>query len=73
MLLFLLIGLIASAIITKLLEPVPALHFLTNSAEISWEPKADLNIVKYDLSLQVRLNLISILGLIAAIWSYRKL
>lgn len=73
MLIFLLIGLIAAAIVSQLMEPVPALKFLIKPAEISWHPKADLQILKYDLEFQVKLNLISILGLIAAIWCYRKL
>ncbi|WJH37407.1 DUF4321 domain-containing protein [Paenibacillus sp. CC-CFT747] len=46
---------------------------MTKSAEISWEPRADLHIIKYSLALQIRLNLISILGIVAAFWIYRKL
>jgi hypothetical protein len=70
---FLILGLLAGTIIAQLLTPVQALSFLTKSTEISWWPKADLQIVKYDLHFQVKLNLISIFGLIAAIWIYRKL
>jgi hypothetical protein len=70
---FLLAGLLAGAIVGQLLSSVPALSFLTTSAQITWEPKADLVVLKYDLSFQVKLNLISILGLVAAIWAYRKL
>lgn len=70
---FLLVGLIAGAIVTQLLAPVPALSFLTRSAEIVWEPKADLQILKYDVVLEIRLNLISIVAIAAAIWIHRKL
>lgn len=70
---FLLIGVIAAAIVTQLLAPVPALSFLTKSAQINWHPSADLQIVKYDLNFVVRLNLISIIGLILAYLLYRKL
>lgn len=73
LIIFLLIGFMAGAIATRVLEPVPALKFLTESAEISWHPKADLHMLQYDLAFQVRLNLISILGLVASIWIYRKL
>lgn len=73
LLLFLLIGLIAGTIVSQLLAPVPSLSFLTKSADISWHPKADLQIIKYDFYIQVKLNLISILGLICSIWIYRKL
>ena len=71
--LFLLLGLLAGSIIAQLLEPVKALSFLTKSAQLIWQPKADLQILKYDLYFQVKLNLIGILGLIFAIWIYRKL
>ena len=70
---FLLIGMLTGMIIAELLSPFPFLSFLTRSAEITWEPKANLNIIKYDLYIQVKLNLASIIGIIAAIWAYRKL
>jgi len=73
LLLFLLIGWVAGTIIGKLLEPVQALHFLTQPVYLTWEPKADLDILKYDISLQVKLNLIGIIGLVCAFWIYRKL
>ncbi|RKN83858.1 DUF4321 domain-containing protein [Paenibacillus ginsengarvi] len=71
--LFLLLGLLAAAIVTQLLVSVPWLGFLTNSAHITWEPKADLNVIKYDLFIQVKLNVISLLGIVAAIWIYRRM
>lgn len=73
LIIFLLIGMLAGMIIAELLSPIPFLSFLTHSAEITWEPKADLNIIKYDFYIRVKLNLASILGLILSIWIYRKL
>lgn len=70
---FLFVGLLTGSIAAHLLSSVEALSFLTKSSQISWEPKADLDIVKYDLSIQVKLNLASLLGLIAAFWLYRKI
>lgn len=70
---FLIVALIAAAIITQLLAPVGALSFLTKSAEIAWQPRADFHVVEYDISLKIRLNIISILAIIGAIWIYRKL
>jgi hypothetical protein len=70
---FLIIGLIAGTIVGHLLEPVKEISFLTKSTDISWQPKADLQVLKYDLRFQVKLNLVSILGLIGAFWIYRKL
>jgi uncharacterized protein YneF (UPF0154 family) len=69
----LIIGLITGIIVGQLLEPVPSLSFLTKSAQISWEPKADLEVLKYEFHLQVKLNLCSILGLVGAFFIYRKL
>ncbi|GFZ86184.1 hypothetical protein GCM10008018_35370 [Paenibacillus marchantiophytorum] len=69
---FLIVGLIAGIIIGQLLAPVPALAFLTKSAQITWEPKADLQVVKYEFHLLVKLNLCSILGLVGAFLLYRK-
>ena len=66
-------GLLAGTIVGQLLEGVPALAFLTTSADLHWEPKADLEIIRYDLKFAVTLNLTSVLGLAAAIWIYRKL
>ena len=73
LIIFLLLGLLTGSLVAELLSPVPALQFLTKSAQITWEPRADLNILKYDLSLQVKINLASILGLCLAFWIYRKL
>lgn len=71
--LFLIIGLITGAILTELLSPVKGISFLTHSAPISWTPKADLQVIQYDLRLMIKLNLMSILSVAAAIWIYRKL
>ena len=70
---FLIVGLITGIIIGQLLAPVPALAFLTKSVQISWEPKADLQVVKYEFHLLVKLNLCSIIGLVGAYLLYRKL
>lgn len=70
--LFLLLGLLTGTIVAQLLGPVEWLSFLTRSAQIKWEPRADLAVIQYDIHLVIRLNLISILGIVCAIWIYRK-
>lgn len=70
---FILLGLLAGSIISQLLQSVEEIAFLTKSTSIDWHPKADLQILKYDLYFQVKLNLISLIGLVGAIWIYRKL
>ncbi len=49
------------------------LPFLKTYKTISWSPAADLEVLKYDLKLQVKLNLASIGGLALAFWIYRKI
>jgi hypothetical protein len=71
--LLLIIGLVAGSLVGQLLVSVPALAFLTKSVDLTWQPKADLLVIKYDLQFQMKLNLISLLGLAAAFWIFRKL
>ncbi|SDD24694.1 protein of unknown function [Paenibacillus sp. UNCCL117] len=73
LILMLLIGLVAGTLVGQLLSPVAALSFLTKAVELSWQPKADLLVIRYDLDLYIRLNLISIAGLAAGFWVYRKI
>lgn len=73
LIIFLVIGLITGIIVGQLLSPVPSLAFLTKSVEVKWEPKADLQVLKYDISFMVKLNLCSILGLVGAFFLHRRL
>jgi len=66
-------GLLTGTILSQLLADVLGLSLLAESAEIRWEPSADLQIVRYDLKFAVTLNLASVLGLAAAFWIYRKM
>ncbi|MCM3785801.1 DUF4321 domain-containing protein [Neobacillus mesonae] len=71
--LFLLLGWLIGAFISKGLEPFEALSFLTNATTMSWSPKADFDIISYNLNIQFKMSLLSLLGVIFAIWLYRKL
>ncbi|MFH5182230.1 DUF4321 domain-containing protein [Paenibacillus sp. TAB 01] len=71
--LLLIIGLVAGTLVGQLLAPISALSFLTKTIGLSWQPKADLLVLKYDLNLELKLSLISLAGLAAAFWLYRKL
>jgi hypothetical protein len=71
LIILLVIGLLFGSIIGELLSPwIP---FLSTYKAITWEPKANLDILKYDFFIQVKLNLASVLGLVLAFWIYRKL
>jgi len=73
LIIFLVTGLLLGTILSQLVASVPWLSFLSKSAEINWQPRADLQVIRYDLQFTVRLNLASILGLAAAFFMYRKL
>ncbi|WP_126427949.1 DUF4321 domain-containing protein [Brevibacillus marinus] len=64
-------GLLFGSIMGEVLSPW--LPFLQTSQTITWSPAADLEILKYDLTLQVKLNLASIGGLALAFWIFRKI
>lgn len=70
---FLLIGLLVGMITGHLLSGMESLAFLTKATNIVWEPSADLQVIKYDLHVVVKLNLISVLGMIGAFWLYRRM
>lgn len=64
-------GLIFGSILGKILgQYIP---FLGIAEEITWHPKGDFVIIKYDFLVQVKLNLSAILGLIASYWLYKKI
>jgi len=67
----LVVGLLFGSIIGEILSPW--MPFLSTGKAITWEPKADLDILKYNFFIQVKLNLASVLGLVLAFWIYRKL
>jgi len=69
---FLLVGLLTGSLVAHLLVTIEWLSFLTESMPISWSPQADLEFLKYDFDIQVRISLLSILGLIGAYWVYRR-
>ncbi|WP_058302217.1 DUF4321 domain-containing protein [Gorillibacterium timonense] len=71
--LFLILGLMTGLILTELLASVKGIGFLTNAAEIYWHPKADFQVLKYDINLTIRLNLLCIAGMVGAFLIYRKL
>jgi len=73
LLICLILGLVAGMIVSELLAPVSGLSVLTKSVSLTWQPKADLSVIKYDLDLQIKLNLLCIIGVAAAFWIYRKL
>ncbi|MEX2415657.1 MAG: DUF4321 domain-containing protein [Paenibacillaceae bacterium] len=73
LLIFLLIGLLTGSLVAHLLLTIEWMSFFTKSMFVSWHPQADLDFLKYDFVIQVRISLLSIIGLIAAYWVYRRI
>ena len=72
LLLFIVLGLTAGALLAKWLEDVPGLSFLTRTTDSQLTPAVDLGVFSFDLRLTLRLSLLSIAGAVLAIWLYRK-
>ncbi len=73
LILFLLLGWLLGTWVSTLLEPVTMLSFLTKSTTIDWSPNANLNIIRYNIDLHLKMSLLSLIGVIVSIWLYRKL
>ncbi|GAX90481.1 hypothetical protein EFBL_2108 [Effusibacillus lacus] len=74
LILILFIGLTIGTIAGELLGKAFQLHWLTDAwTPIVWNPAGDLGMVKYDLHLQVKLNLASLAGMGLAYWISTKM
>jgi len=73
LLLFIVLGLLTGALVSRWLKRVPGLSFLTDTTTVNWSPAADLYVISYDLTIRLELSILSLLGLVAAIWLYRKM
>ncbi|WEK55352.1 MAG: DUF4321 domain-containing protein [Candidatus Cohnella colombiensis] len=71
--LFIVLGLLAGALVARWLQEVPGLTFLTRTMPINWSPAADLAVVSYNLHFSANFSLLSIIGAAIAIWLYRKM
>lgn len=71
--LFIILGWLLGAWIAKALQSVQVLSFLTKATSITWEPAADLDIISYNITLTLQMSLLSLIGVIVAIWLYRRL
>lgn len=71
--LFIVLGLVAGALVARWLEPVQGLSFLTKPIVTTWSPALDLYVLSFDFTLRLQLSLFSIVGAAIAIWLYRKM
>lgn len=70
--LYLFLGMLAGSLIAHLLSPVGAVSFLTKSLELTWHPQGNFDFLKYELAITVKISLLSLLGMFAGIWLYRR-
>ncbi|MEV5025867.1 DUF4321 domain-containing protein [Paenibacillus sp. LPE1-1-1.1] len=73
LLIFIILGLIAGALVAQWLAPVSGISFLTKPIETTWSPAIDLYVLSFNLTLHLQLSLFSIIGACLAIWLYRKM
>ncbi|GBG08756.1 hypothetical protein B1748_03750 [Paenibacillus sp. MY03] len=71
--LFIVLGMIAGALVARWLDSVPGVSFLTRPIQTTWSPNVDLYVLSFNLSLSLQISLLSIAGAAVAIWLYRKM
>jgi hypothetical protein len=73
LLIFLFLGLFAGLIGSMLIDSLDTLSILTKSIDLSWQPKADFHVIKYDIQLALKLDLMCLIGILGGYFLYRKL
>ncbi|MBO2943942.1 DUF4321 domain-containing protein [Paenibacillus sp. F411] len=73
LILFILLGWLTGTWLAKALMSVKALSFLTTSTYIGWRPEAQLDIINYNINIEIKLSLLGLIGIITAVWLYRRL
>jgi hypothetical protein len=73
LLLFVWLGMVAGTLVSRWLQDVQGIKFLTRSMPVHWSPAADLVVFSYDLNFNASISLFSIIGAVLAIWLYRKM
>lgn len=71
--LFIMLGLVAGALVARWLEPIQGISFLTKPIETSWSPELDLYVISLNFTILLQLSMLSIVGAVLAIWLYRKM
>jgi len=73
LLLFIVLGLFAGALIARWLQPLKGISFLTEPLTAGFSPKVDLYVLNFSIDFNLQISLLSIVGALLAIWLYRKL
>lgn len=67
------LGLLAGSILLHLLDGISSLDLLTKSVSIAWSPAADLDVLRYQFDIHVKLSALHLVGVLGALWAYKKL
>lgn len=73
LLLFIVLGLLAGALVSRSLANVAGISFLTKTLPLSLSPAVDLYVIQFNLAVHLDFSLLSLIGVVAALWIYRKL
>lgn len=73
LLLFIVLGLFAGALIARWLLPLKGISFLTEPLTAKFSPDIDLYVLSFSFDLTLSISLLSIVGALLAIWLYRKM
>ncbi|MFD1957663.1 DUF4321 domain-containing protein [Paenibacillus thailandensis] len=73
LLLFIVLGLLAGALVARSLASIPGISFLTKTLPLSLSPAVDLYVVQFNLTINLDFSLLSLIGVAMALWIYRKL
>ncbi|QAY65159.1 DUF4321 domain-containing protein [Paenibacillus protaetiae] len=73
LLLFIILGLIAGALAARSLANIAGISFLSKSLQMTLSPAVDLYVLQFNMTVHLDISLLSLIGIIAALWIYRKL
>lgn len=73
LLLFIVLGLLAGALAARLLAPIAGISFLTKTLPLTLAPDVDLYVLQFNLTIHLDFSLLSLIGVVIALWIYRKI
>ena len=67
------LGLLAGSILLHVLDGFQGLAWLTKSISMAWSPAADLDVIRYQFDIHVKVSMLHLIGVLGALWVYKKL
>jgi uncharacterized membrane protein len=67
------LGLLAGSILLHMLDGISGLAILTKSVTMAWSPAADLDVLRYQFDIHVKLSVLHLVGVLGALWVVKKL